>query len=66
MEISLETVHKDIEELRKAVIAMQETIVDRFLTSEEEENLEIGLKELEEGKAISLKDLERERRNVRN
>ncbi len=63
---TLESVQKEIESLKKLVIAMQETISDCFLTAEEEENLERGLKELEKGEAVSLQDLELERKNVRN
>jgi len=63
-QVTLETVHKDLESLKRIVIALQETIADCFLTAEEEENLEKGLRELEEDKTSSLEDLETERRNV--
>lgn len=65
-EISIKTVHKDLEFLKKAVISMQETISDCFLTAEEEANLDKGLKELDEGKTISLEDLELERKNAQD
>ena len=64
-QITLETMHKDLESLKKAVASIQESIADCFLTAEEEENLEKGLKKLENGETIPLQDLELERKNAR-
>ncbi|RLG13442.1 hypothetical protein DRN69_05600 [Candidatus Pacearchaeota archaeon] len=64
-QVTLERVHKEIESLKKLVVAMQETIADCFLTAEEE-NFEKGLKELENGETISLQDLELERKDVKS
>jgi len=65
-EISIKTVHKDLEVLKKTVMSIQETLSDCFLTAEEEENLEQGLKELENGETISFEELELEKKNVQS
>ena len=64
--VSLETVHKDLEVLKKLVSEMKENIEDCFLTAEEEESVEKARKEFERGETISLEDLELERKNAQN
>lgn len=59
-QISLEKVYKEIEFLRKVVLAMKEDMEDRFLTAEEELRLEESLRELKEGKTTSLEQLKKE------
>lgn len=63
-EVNLETVHKDLEVLKIAVFEMKEQMRNCFLTAEEEKNLEEGFEELEKGEAISLEDLELERKSA--
>ena len=64
--VSLETVHRDLEVLKNMVSEMKENMEDCFLTAEEEKNLEKGFEELEKGEAISLEDLELERKNAQS
>ncbi len=65
-QVTLDTVHKDLEDLKVAVTAMQEIISDSFLTAEEEENLETAREEFEKGETVSLETLELERKNAQS
>jgi len=64
--VSLETVHRDLETLKNRVSEMKEYMEDCFLTEEEEEAVEKAREEFENGKTISLEDLELERKNAQN
>lgn len=59
-QVTLEQINENVEILKRAVFSIQEHLEDSFLTAEEEANLEAGLKELREGKTISLEDLKKE------
>ena len=61
MEATIETVHQDLEVLKKAVFKIQEHMEDCFLTAEEEARLDQSLKERTEGKTFSLEDIKRDR-----
>lgn len=65
-QVTLKTMQKDMESLKKVVKEMKEYLEDCFLTAEEEENLERARKELEEGNTISLEELELELKNAKS
>ena len=60
--ITLETIHKDLEYLKKIVEEMREKMIDsdHFLTYEEEERLNRGIEEFREGNTISHEELKKE------
>lgn len=60
--ITEEELFKELKAIRKDLAYIKEHMVDidTILTPEEEEILEEGIKEFEEGKAIKLEDLERD------
>lgn len=60
--ITEEELFKELKAIRKDLAYIKEHMVDIniILTPEEEEILEEGIKEFEEGKAIKLEDLERD------
>lgn len=61
--ITLETMHKDVESLKKSLEEMKIYLEDCFLTVEEETNFERARDELEKGETTSLKDFELEINN---
>ena len=62
--ITLETIHKDLEFMKKEIAEIKEHMVDvdTILTEEEKRLLDESIKHEKEGKLISLEELE----NVRN
>jgi hypothetical protein len=60
MSVTENKMYKEILLLKKLVLAIKEDLEDRFLTAEEELRLEESLREFEEGKTISLEELEKE------
>ena len=59
-QINLEKVYKEIELLKCLITTMKEDMEDRFLSAEEELRLEDSLREIKEGKTISLENLKKE------
>lgn len=59
-QITTNELHKEIEVLKRLVLAMKEEIEDRFLSAEEEILLEESRKESEQDGYVSLEDLEKE------
>lgn len=59
-QINIKKMYKEILLLKKIVIAMQEDLEDRFLSADEELEIEKARKEYEEGNIISFEDLKKE------
>ena len=60
--INLEKVYRELMLLRKDVDVIKSQVIedDTIMTDEEEERYKKAMKELEEGKTISLEDLKKE------
>ena len=60
--INLEKVYRELMLLRKDVDVIKSQVIedDTLMTDEEEERYKKAMKELEEGKTISLEDLKKE------
>jgi hypothetical protein len=58
--ITLETIHNDLNNLKNLVLNIQETLDDSFLTTEEENLLEKSYENEKKGLLISSEDLEKE------
>ena len=65
-EISIKTIHKELEMVKKIVVEMKEYIEDCFLTPEEEKTVDKAREEFERGETISLEYLELERKNAQS
>ena len=65
--ITLETIHKDLEFLKKEIIDIKERMVDVdvILTEEERRLLDESVIHEKEGKLISLEELENARNKIR-
>ena len=59
-QVDLKKIYDEIGLLKKIVISMKEDFDDRFLSAEDEEELEKSRKEYLEGKCVSLEDLRKE------
>jgi hypothetical protein len=59
-QVSIDVVNKNVLDLIAIVQKMKEDFEDRFLTAEEELELEKAREELKQGKCISLEDLKKE------
>jgi hypothetical protein len=58
--ITLETIHEDLNNLKKIILSIQETLEDSFLTNEEEELLEKSYESEKKGLLNSHEDLEKD------
>ncbi len=58
--ITLETIHNDLNNLKNLVLNIQETLDDSFLTTEEENLLEESYENEKKGLLISNEDIEKE------
>jgi hypothetical protein len=63
---NMDKVYRELLALRKEVSYIREHMVDADSVLTQEENLELdkSIKELKEGKAFSLKDIEKDREDV--
>lgn len=62
VQTTLKTIHQELKTIKSKLDFIEEHMVDvdTILTKAEEERLEESLKEYKEGKAISLKDFEKQ------
>lgn len=60
--VTLETIHKDLEFIKNKVIEIEKHIVDidTVLTPEEEKRIEESIKEYNAGRTTSIEDFEKE------